>query len=85
MNPNMMGRRKRRGGSTSQKTATTDDMSDLGHLSPMSDISHQTNASAASKHPLGITSMRKLNTFLTPQKPKSDRVPNYNISRLVDT
>mmetsp|Transcript_20621 Transcript_20621/g.43347 ORF Transcript_20621/g.43347 Transcript_20621/m.43347 type:complete len:355 (+) Transcript_20621:221-1285(+) len=85
MNPNMMGRRKRRGGSTSQKTATTDDMSDLGHLSPMSDISHQTNASAASKHPLGITSMRKLNTFLTPQKPKSDRVPNYNISRLADT
>jgi len=41
--------------------------------------------SASSKHPLGITSMRRLDSFSTPQKPKSDRVKVYDIQRLTRT
>ena len=80
--PNRMNRRKRRGGSSSHKTGATDDSSQCDAFSPMS---QRTAASASSKQPLGITSMRKLSTFLTPQKPKSNRVNVYDIERLTYT
>mmetsp|Transcript_11706 Transcript_11706/g.21646 ORF Transcript_11706/g.21646 Transcript_11706/m.21646 type:complete len:368 (-) Transcript_11706:54-1157(-) len=84
IHPNKAYRRKRRGVSSSSKTHSTTDVSTVWELgSPKTQKSG--GMSVSSKHPLGITSMRKLDTFLTPQKPKSDRVQIYDIERLTRT
>eukprot|EP00804_Cyclotella_cryptica_P020721 CCRYP_003524-RA/>CCRYP_003524-RA protein AED:0.03 eAED:-0.03 QI:0/-1/0/1/-1/1/1/0/352 len=76
--PNRRNRRPKKSASLGSKSSWTVDTDDVGTLTPMS---QQSVVSASSRHPLGITSMRKLNTFLTPQKPKSDRVVLYDIDR----
>ena len=47
--------------------------------------SDQTTITSTSKHPLGIRSMGKVESFLTPQKTKSDRMTVYDIERLTRT
>eukprot|EP00584_Thalassiosira_punctigera_P003915 CAMPEP_0172545226 /NCGR_PEP_ID=MMETSP1067-20121228/15192_1 /TAXON_ID=265564 ORGANISM="Thalassiosira punctigera, Strain Tpunct2005C2" /NCGR_SAMPLE_ID=MMETSP1067 /ASSEMBLY_ACC=CAM_ASM_000444 /LENGTH=362 /DNA_ID=CAMNT_0013331929 /DNA_START=199 /DNA_END=1287 /DNA_ORIENTATION=- len=76
--------RKRRGNSSSNKTDGTTHVSTIGDLGTPK--THKSGvASVSSKHQLGITSMRKLDSFLTPQKPKSDRVRMYDMERLTRT
>ncbi|KAL7536553.1 hypothetical protein ACHAXR_007238, partial [Thalassiosira sp. AJA248-18] len=83
-NENNPFRRRRRGASSSSQTDNTTAFSSAQDFSsPKTQKSGV--ASVSSKHPLGITSMRKLETFLTPQKAKSDRVPLYDIVRLTKT
>lgn len=77
--PNRRNRRPKKSASLGSKSHWTGDTDDVGTLTPMS---RESGISASPRHTLGITSMRKLNTFLTPQKPKSDRVVLYDLERL---
>lgn len=72
--PNRAYRRKRISSSTGQTYSTSD-----------ASFADNTQKSGVASAPLGITSMRRLDSFLTPQKPKSDRVPLYDIERLTRT
>ena len=76
--------RKRQGVIPSCLTMETDEntFEDV-QLTPSS-MTPQSCVSNASRHPLGITSMRKLNSFLTPQKPKNDKVILYDVNRFND-
>ena len=67
-------RRNRRGLSSSSQTDNSTAFS-----------SDQTAMTSTSKHPLGIRSMGKVESFLTPQKSKSDRMTVYDIERLTRT
>ena len=76
----MMSYRGKRRGLQSSSGQTSSTSSE--YLSPGSP---RTQKSASSKHPLGITSMRKLESFKTPPKPKSDRLALYDVERLTRT
>jgi hypothetical protein len=85
--PNQMRRsRKGQGAILSSLTMDTDDVTDFEdvQLTPCS-LTPQSCVSAASRYPLGITSMRKLNNFMTPQRPKSDKLVMYDVDRFNDT
>lgn len=78
--------RKGQGAIINSLTMDTDDVTDFEdvELTPSS-MTPQSCVSAASRFPLGITSMRKLNTFMTPQRPKSDKVVMYDVNRFSDS
>jgi hypothetical protein len=70
-------------GSKSIWTMKTDEIS--GPLTPCTPTTPHSVASHASRHPLGITSMRKLSSFMTPQKPRADKVVLYDVERFNKT
>lgn len=78
--------RKGQGAILNTLTMDTDDITDFEEvqLTPSS-LTPQSCVSAASRFPLGITSMRKLNSFKTPQRPKSDKVVMYDVNRFNDS
>lgn len=81
--PNRMTRRPRKSStSMGTKTNATDDESRM-EFSP--DSRHSEATAATKPRPLGITSMRKLNSFLTPQKARSERIAKYQMERLTYT
>ena len=85
--PNSNRRRYRKGQGPIPNTFTmdTDDITDFEdvQLTPSS-LTPQSCVSTASRHPLGITSMRKLGSFKTPQRPKSERMALYDVNRFGD-
>lgn len=74
-------RRSRRGLSSSSSTKT----GSTSYASTAQDTARSGATRASSKHPLGIASMKKLESFLTPQKQKSDAMVMYDVERLTRT
>jgi hypothetical protein len=85
-NPNQRRRlKKSQGAIQNSLTMDTDEVTfEDVELTPCS-MTPQSCVSSSSRHPLGITSMRKLNSFMTPQKPKSDKLVMYDINRFDST
>ena len=72
--------RKSQGAILSSLTMETDEVTfEDVQLTPCSMTSQ--SVASASRHPVGITSMRKLNSFLTPQRHKSDKMTLYDVGR----
>ncbi|KAL9190094.1 hypothetical protein ACHAXT_007305 [Thalassiosira profunda] len=78
--PNRNAYRRKTPGSSSSRTATTS-----SHASTTGKTVRSGASRASSKHPLGITDMKRLSSFLTPQKAKSDAMVMYDVERLTRT
>ena len=78
--PNRNAYRRKTPGSATSRTATTSSYASTAGKTVRSGASR-----ASSKHPLGITDMKRLSSFLTPQKAKSDAMVMYDVERLTRT